>query len=304
MSTLSEAFRRRVTSVWGAAGKEWLDRLPTLITTCAERWALSIQSSLPDLSYNFVAFAVTRDGTEVVLKLGVPNPELTTEIDALRAFQGGPVVELLEADDQLGALLIRRLVPGTPLSHAEDDKRATVIGVQLIRDLPIAEPSDHQFPTIGDWGLAFDRLRARFDGETGPLPSRMVDKAEELLQALQASTRRKMLLHGDLHHDNILSNGEDDWVAIDPKGVIGDPAYEAARFQHNPIPRFLSMDRPRMVAQRRVEILASILREDRSRLLAWAFVDAMLAACWSIEDNEDNWGYSLSCAELFDGMVG
>jgi streptomycin 6-kinase len=304
MLTVPEAFRRRVTSVWGAAGKEWLDRLPTLITTCAERWGLSIQSSLAELSYHFVAFAATADGTESVLKIGVPNPELTTEIDALWAFQGGPVVELLEADNQLCALLIRRLVPGTPLSHTEDDERATVIGAQLIRDLPIAEPSEHQFPTIGDWALAFDRLRARFDGETGPLPGRMVEKAEQLLQELEASTRRKMLLHGDLHHDNILSDGERNWVAIDPKGVIGDPAYEAARFQHNPIPGFLSMDRPRAVAQRRVEILASILHEDRSRLLGWAFLDAVLAACWSIEDNEDNWGYSLSCAELFDGMVG
>jgi streptomycin 6-kinase len=101
---------------------------------------------------------------------------------------------------------------------------------------------------------------------------------------------------------NILSGGEDRWVAIGPKGVIGDPAYEAARLQHNPIPRFLSMDRPRRVAQRRVEILASILREDCSRLLAWAFFDAVLAACWSIEDGDD-WQYFLACAELLDEMV-
>lgn len=302
MFTVSGEFRHRIVSVWGEEGKAWLDRLPTLIATCTERWGLSVQSPLPDLSYNFVAFVVTADGTEAVLKIGVPNPELTTEIDALRVYRGGPVVELLEADRQLGALLLRRLIPGTPLSEAKEDEEATVIAARLMRNLPIAEPPDHGFPTIGDWALAFDRLRARFDGGTGPLPSRIVDKAERLLQALQTSTRRKMLLHGDLHHDNILSDGEEDWVAIDPKGVIGDPAYEAARFQHNPIPGFLSMDDPRAVARRRVEILASILEEDRSRLLAWAFFDAVLAACWSAEEGTD-WAYHVACAELLDGMV-
>lgn len=101
--TVSDEFRQRIVSVWGEEGKAWLDRLPTLITTCAERWGLSVQSPLPNLSYNFVVFATTADGTEAVLKIGVPNPELTTEIDALRAYKSGPVVGLLEADRQLGA---------------------------------------------------------------------------------------------------------------------------------------------------------------------------------------------------------
>jgi streptomycin 6-kinase len=303
MFTLSQSFRHRINSVWGERGKAWLDHLPTLVTRCTEEWRLSVQTFVPALSYSFVAFVVTADGTEAVLKICVPDSELMTEIEALRMYQGGPVVDLLEADTRLGALLLERLVPGTPLSAVEDDEEATEIAAHLIRELPVPEPSDHPFPTVDNWSLAFDRLRARFEGKTGPLPGRMVDKAEQLLRELQASRRRRMLLHGDVHHGNILSNGEDRWVAIDPKGVIGDPAYEAARLQHNPIPRFLSMDRPHAVARRRVEILAAILREDRSRLLAWAFFDAVLAACWSIEAEDDDWRYFLSCAELLDGMV-
>ena len=302
MFTLSEAFRRRIVSVWGEEGEAWLERLPLLIEACAERWALSIRAPAPDLSYNFVAFVVTANGTEAVLKIGVPNPELTTEIDALRAYAGGPVVELLEADRRLGALLIRRLIPGMPLSEAEEDEEATVIAARLMRDLPIEEPPDHGFPTVEKWALAFDKLRARFDGGTGPLPGRMVGKAERLFRELQRSSSCRMLLHGDLHHENIRVDGERGWVAIDPKGVIGAPAYEAARFQHNPIPGFLSMDDPRAVAQRRVEILASILGEDRMRLLAWAFFDAVLAACWSVEEGT-HCQYHLACAELFDRTV-
>jgi streptomycin 6-kinase len=279
-----------------------LDRLPNLIEACSERWHLSIEAPVPGLSYSYVALAVTVDGSEAVLKITVPNPELTTEIAALRAFRGRPVVDLLASDQELGALLLRRLVPGTPLSRLKDDEETTAIAARLMRDVPAPEPSDHPFPTVGRWTRAFDRLRARFDGGSGPLPGPLVEKAERLFAELDASASQRMLLHGDLHHDNVLADVQDGWVLIDPKGVIGDPAYEAARFQHNPIPGFLSMDHPCAVAERRIEILASILQEDRARLLAWAFFDAVLAACWDVEESSD-WRYHLACAELFDGMM-
>lgn len=303
MVTFSKEFRHKIISTWREDGRKWLDRLPEIITACQERWELSIKSVVPDLSYNYVAFVVKADGTEAVLKIGVPNPELMTEIEALRNYQGKHTVALLDADPNLGALLLKRLIPGRPLSDLENDEEATVIAAHLMRELPVPEPANHQFLTIGRWAQAFKRLRERFGGKTGPLPRRMVEKAERLFQELQTSNSRQMLLHGDLHHDNILSNGKDGWLAIDPKGVIGDPAYEAARFQHNPIPRFLSMDHPKKVAQQRAEIKASILQEDRFRLLAWGFFDAVLGACWSVEENSDSWRYSISCAEILDTLV-
>lgn len=300
--TISKEFKLRIISTWGEAGKEWLDRLPTIITMCAERWKLSVQSLVSELSYSFVAYVMTDNGRDAVLKIGVPNPELATEIEALQMYQGRHAVELLEADLDLGALVMQRLVPGSPLSALTDDEQATGIAAQLMRDLPIPEPPSHQFPTIERWALAFDRYRKRFDGRDGPLPKTLVRKAEGLFRDLQTSSPEGKLLHGDLHHDNVLSNGEDSWLAIDPKGVIGDPAYEAARFQHNPIPRFLSLEEPGAVAKRRSELLASILDVDRARLLAWGFFDAMLGALWCIEDNSGHWPYFLSCAEILDTL--
>lgn len=302
MDSVSAEFRQTVTSVWGEAGRKWLERLPATIQACAQRWGLSIQSPVPNLSYNFVVFVLNADGTPAILKIGVPCTELLTEIEALRLYRGRNAVELLDAEANLGALLLKRLIPGKPLARLENDEEATVIAAHLMRTLPVPEPSNHQFPSISHWALAFDRLRERFEGKTGPLPSKLVEKAERLHQELQASSPPGMLLHGDLHHDNILSNGENSWFAIDPKGVIGDPAYETARFQHNPISRFLSMDQPRQVVQRRIELMASILQADPARLLAWSFFDTMLAACWSLEDNEAGWKYSITCAEIFDSL--
>ena len=300
--TLSEEFKRRIAGVWGEEGQAWLDRLPALITTCQVRWDLCIKAPLPDLSYNFVAPATRGDGVETMLKIGVPNKELTTEIEALRLYQGKSAVKLLDADHKLGALLLQRVIPGSPLSTLVDDEQATVIAAQLMRDLPVPAPADHPFPTVERWGLAFNRLRDRFEGKTGPLPRRMVEKAEQLLPDLESSSPQQMLLHGDLHHENILFAKEQGWLAIDPKGVVGDPAYEAARFQLNPIPGFLSMDHPQQIAQRRVEILASVLKIDSARLLAWGFFDAVLTACWSLEDHED-WHYSIACAEILEAIM-
>jgi streptomycin 6-kinase len=259
-------------------------------------------SPIPALSYNFAAFVLASDRTEAVLKIGVPNPELRTEIEALRAFQGRPVVELLAWDHELGALLLRRVRPGTDLSQMEDDEDATRIAAQLISGVPTWKPCEHAFPTLRDWADAFPRLRARHEGGTGPLPAQLVEKAERLFVTLQEDSPPEMLLHGDLHHENVLWDRDRGWVVIDPKGVIGDPTYEAAWLQHNPIPSFLAMVDPRATALTRSEILASTLAEDQARLLAWAFFDAVVSTCWSLEDGTD-WRYGLACAELLNELA-
>jgi streptomycin 6-kinase len=299
---ICEEFRHRIAAGWGASGEQWLERLPALIATCEARWELSVQAAWPRLSYNFVATAVRKDGAPAILKIGVPNPELHTEIEALWAFCGRPAVRLLEADHDLGALLLARISPGRPLSDLSDDDEATAIAAGLIRDLPAPPPPAHSFPTVARWALAFERYRATFPEHDGPLPLRLVEKAERLFTELQASGAGEMLLHGDLHHENILYDEEAGWVAIDPKGVIGEPAYEAARLQHNPIPGFLAIDRPRLVAERRLAILSEVLGVDRGRLLAWAYFDVALSACWTVEEAGDV-TYALRCAEIFAPLV-
>jgi streptomycin 6-kinase len=300
---LSNRFKDTIVSTWGREGCAWLGRLPSLIKAYAERWNLTIHSPLPTPSYSFILYVTTADATDAVLKMGVPNPELCKEVDALRAFASGPIVPLLDADAGQGVLLLKRISPGTTLAKMADDERATITAASVIRDLPVTPPEATGFPTVERWALAFGRFRTRFDGSTGPIPAHLVDKAERLLVDLQASGIREALLHGDLHHRNILLSGDNRWLAIDPKGVIGDPAYEAARLQHNPIPGFLNAPSPAAVARRRVDILATVLEEDRARLLAWAFFDAVLAACWSVEEDGHYLDYHLACARLFDELV-
>ena len=162
MFATPEEFQSTITAIWGDEGNDWLDRLPSIIISCEKQWGLSVTSIVPHLSYNFAAIAVRSDGTDAILKIGIPNKELATEIEALRLYRGRYAVELLEDDPNQGTLLLQRLVPGRPLSDLDDDEEATALAAHLMRNLPIPVPINSPFPTISQWALTFSRLKDRF----------------------------------------------------------------------------------------------------------------------------------------------
>jgi streptomycin 6-kinase len=89
-------------------------------------------------------------------------------------------------------------------------------------------------------------------------------------------------LHGDLHHENVFF-GVRGWLALDPKGLVGDPAFDVANLFYNPIDRDdLRTDPRRMhsVASR----FAKVLRRDQRTILDHGFAHACLSAAWHVED--------------------
>jgi streptomycin 6-kinase len=286
----------------GAAGQAWLERLPAFLDACAQRWSLQLLPPFPNLSYNYVAPAVRADGSAVVLKVGVPNPELLTEAAALRLYAGRGTVQLLDADPEWGALLLERLQPGTPLSSLADDEQATAIAAGVMRQLWRPLPPDHPFPTLARWFASLGRLRQRFGGGTGPLPGHLVERAERLLAELLATAGEPVLLHADLHHTNILRAERQPWLALDPKGVAGEPAYEVGTFLYNPLPQVASWPELPKVLGQRVDLLSAELGFERERILAWGIATAVLSACWSVEDEAHGWEPVLVCAEALAGL--
>lgn len=291
-------FARTIVELYGAAGIEWLSCLPSIIADCEQRWLLTVMPPFEPLSYNYVAPAIRADGTDVVLKLGIPNPELLTEIEVLRLFNGHGIVQLLDADPDQGILLLERLKPGTPLSSLPDDGQATSIAAQVMRQLWKPAPSEHPFPTVAKWAAGLRRLREHFDGGCGPFPSALVEVAEARFAELIGSMAEPVLLHGDLHHGNILTAERQPWLALDPKGLVGEPAYEVGALLRNPIPQLLAEPQPERVLARRVYQLAEELGFDRERLLGWGVAQAVLAAWWSFEDHGNGWEWGIACAEL------
>jgi streptomycin 6-kinase len=294
---------RTVAATWGAEGRAWLGRFPALLADLAARWQIRVGPPLDGLSYNYVAPARLADGGEAILKLGVPNRELRTEIEALRLYDGRGAVRLLAADAGAGALLLERLRPGTPLLDLADDEAATEIAAGVMGQLWRPLPAEHAFPSVADWAAGLGRLRARYGGGSGPLPPDLVAQAEALFDELIASMAAPVLLHGDLHHWNIVAAGRQPWLAIDPKGVAGEPAYEVGALLRNPWPGLLASPQPGRLQARRLELLAERLGFDRARLAAWGLAQAVLSAWWSLEDGQGDWRHAVGCARLLAEML-
>jgi streptomycin 6-kinase len=298
----SASFIRNLHTAFGQDVTEaWLARLPSLIADLERRWELRVESVLPDLSYNYVAYARRSDGRPAVLKVGLPNPELVSETEALRAYDGNGVARLLGSDPEQGALLIERIQPGTMLAElaVNDDERATGIAAEVMRRLrrPLDEP--HPFHPMSRWVRALTEVRQSYGGTAGPMPEKIVALAEKLCAELLASTTETVLLHGDLHHFNILRSGENGWVVIDPKGLAGDPAYEPAALLINPNLHHVDDAVLKSLTARRIRQLSEGLGLDRERVWAWGVVHAVLSACWDIDADGRGWEFGVRCAEVF-----
>jgi streptomycin 6-kinase len=299
MFVIPDNFARKMIALGGEEGRAWIERLPTILAACEQRWGITI--GLPfDLSSNYVAPAICSDGTPVVVKACLPDGE-STQVEALRLFDSRGMVRLLEYDEGEEVMLLERLRPGTLLSTVEDDEKATSIAASVMRQMWRPVPPEHPFPTVFDWGKGFVRLRQHYEGGCGPFPPALFEEAETRFAELSASMAEPVLLHGDLHHENILAAERQPWLAIDPKGLVGEPAYETGALLRNQLPVVLEDSQPGRVMARRVDQLAEELGLDRSRVRSWGLAQAVLSVWWSIEDFghlEDYDMETLTCAEL------
>ena len=106
--------------------------------------------------------------------------------------------------------------------------------------------SDRPLLTVESWTAGLKQLRPYFNGSTGPFPAYLVDAAEAIFADFIPSQGERVLLHGDLHHWNILSASRQPWLALDPKGVIGEREYDVGALLRNP--DLESMDRSTLKA--------------------------------------------------------
>jgi len=293
---IPQAYVQRTRTNWGEAGLAWLQQLPATLAACARQWALTLHPPFPNLSYNYVAPAERTDGVRVVIKAGFPQDrEFLSEAEALRVFDGQGMVQLLEFDRQKRVMLLERVEPGITLRTVSNPERVISIAVQVMRRLWQPVEAGHPFVTVEGWGKGFERHRRRYNGSSGPLPSVLFDRAEASYAELAQSMAAPMLLHGDLHHDNILTATRQAWLVIDPKGIVGEPAYETGPLLLN----MFSREDPQAerVLARGITQLSEELGLDKQRIHGWALSRAVLSAIWDIEDTDQGGEEAIACAE-------
>lgn len=294
-------FHSNIINIYNKKGQAWLNELPRLVTAISSKFDLRDLKEATNLTYNYVLSGFQGDNP-IILKLGLDHEALTREAFALRCFEGCGAVNVLAEDHDI--LLLERAMPGTSLKSyfPTKEKESIEIACGVMQKLhQTSIPTTHNFLHIKDWLTALDKNWA--------IPDAYLQKARKLRDRLLQTSKSDVLLHGDLHHDNILQNGndesrpssqsEDGWLVIDPKGVIGEQAYEVAAFIRNPMPDLLNIQDPEEIIQRRIVMFSDLLNVPRSSVADWCFVQAVLSWVWAIEDGCDD-TYSKNLTEFFE----
>jgi len=245
----------------------------------ATAWNVTLAETL-ETPTSFIGFGV-RAGVRVVLKITKVSGDESHSGKVLRAFGEDGAVRVYESETD--AVLLERLEPGehlVELVKRGEDEAATRILAQVIGQLAHHE-APPESPTVADWGRGFDRYLESGDQQ---IPRQLVLDARNLYQNLTSSQRTTMLLHGDLQHYNVLFDNERGWIAIDPKGVVGELEYELGALLRNPVelPEFYTNP---AVLNRRLEILTDLLHLDHSRARNWSFAQSVLSQIWNIEES-------------------
>lgn len=226
-------------------------------------WALT-PDGVPHRSSRALVVPVrTESGRAAVLRVAEPGEDSALAHLALRYWNGHGAANLLRADPHRGALLLERLGP-EDLTSVWDLTACEVIG-ELYAKLHIAAPPQlRRLPDV--IGARAEQLR----GSDGPLPRRMVEQALSLSADLAADPASAgTLVHTDLHHGNVLAAGED-WAAVSPKPLSGDPHYE-------PAPTLIAhwdevTDDVRFGVRRRFDTLVDVAGLDEERARAWVII--------------------------------
>ncbi len=231
----------------------------------ADEWSLPIDGWLPNATGSLVLTAGER-------VLRVPLRREDGALDALLALSGHGGVTVLAHDPTTGATLMPRIRPGHTLADVPEDEAVDAFADLVLR-LRGAEGTGQP---IGEY------IRPTLDARPLP-PTLRPDLAADLARLarrLVETAPPPAFLHGDLHHFNVLRDGET-WVAIDPEGVVGDPAYECAAFLRNPVPELAdSPDLPRLL-HRRIVRLAERFGDPPERIWGWATVRTAQCVSWS-----------------------
>jgi streptomycin 6-kinase len=292
---LNPTFVSNIRDIYGKAGESWLKDLPTQLQQLAAKWNLRLLEAMPDLSYNFVGLAEIRSTGEIaIIKIAPVGEYIAVEARWLRCFNKG-VPKLYQHDEEQHALLMERLEPGNSLKtlvRTGHDDSATRIICQTIRDLQSQQQKQFVFKHLSELSGSLSLLKGHFDGK-------ILSKAESWFRELTTDRTQDVVLHGDLHHDNILASGTT-WKAIDPHGYIGDPTFEVGMMIYNPLDCFPNDHSIAQTVKRRLKILAEELPFDSQRIKAWAFCMTVLSAAWTFEGHAKVPEFAVKIASAID----
>jgi streptomycin 6-kinase len=288
MTTVPGGLLRSVAGAEG--GDEWLEALPALVARAAERWRLILGRPFEDGMAAWTAPVTTPSGAPAVLKISYPHLEARHEAAALRVWAGSGAVRILDSHEDDWALLLARCTPGTSLrDEGLEDLEHVRIGAELMQQMAMgAVPVGGPFPTLvrvtaGLADLASERIDRLVGSAPISLDRGLLVHAVDLLRTLPLDATCEGLAHGDLNPGNILrddSGGAARWVAIDPKAVVGDLAWDPWPLITQVGDWATTVTPARKLAER-TRLLSDLTGLDAARIAAWSTARGVESALWA-----------------------
>ena len=279
MITTPEAFARSTVEREGAAGAAWLAELPAIVEGLLARWGCVPDGEVTHGGVGVIV-PVRREAAaekSAVLKVSFPHPGNVHEPDAFAAWGGRGAVLLHERDDERFAMLLERVQASTLAEVGDSDEVATVAGRVSHR---LAIPAPPELPRLhrqaDDWE---EQLRRDSAELAHSLPRHVVEAAVATVREL-GRVQPDTLVHGDLHARNILRAEREPWLAVDPKGYAGDPAYDCGTLLKSRALALLEAENLRAAALRTLDVFVDAAELDPRRARRWAQFHAVQAAFW------------------------
>ena len=278
-----ERFLRYATREFGKEGEAWIEELPSILRRCCDKWGLTLGPPSAEIKVNYVAYVEMGHGEQAVLKVGVPHDDFSAEMEALAIYEGRGINRLIDCDQALNAMLLERLRPGKMLDSVGNVREQSEIAAHILQNLHATPPpSNHALPHFMDWMRgAFADAKSWADSARARGYIEQIPRVESMMEILLEPDEPQMLLHGDLHHWNILSDADRGWMAIDPKGVIGASCLDVGRFINNAMGFGETAAEKREILLEAVAVFSEVLGENEERMFAGAFCD------WGLQQKPD-----------------
>ncbi|MER8188003.1 aminoglycoside phosphotransferase family protein [Kitasatospora sp. NPDC094015] len=268
----------------GDAGLAWLADLPGRFADQLARRGLVLERICePGGRISLVGYVHRADDlAPAVLKLGVVNRETDQEHAALAHWAGRGAVLLLAAEPEHGVLVLERLHGDIPLRSLAEAK-AMLEAVGLLQRLWVPPGEGHPFTSVGERVAGLSELIRERRGLPEAAAARpLIDEALETAAGLLADEPERLLLHGDFHHGNVLAADRSPWLAIDPRPLVGERAYDLARLARDRLDTLAGSPGQRGALRRRLQQLAGAVEVDQDRLRGWTLFRTVEAGLWHL----------------------
>jgi streptomycin 6-kinase len=257
----------------GLTESAWRESVPQLVAACVDRWSLALGEAYVQGAAGHTVRVELPDGSPAVLKLIYPHRESEHEAEALEVWNGDGAVHLLAYDEELWAMLIERCEPGTLLAQTDPEHALHVLIGLLPRLWVEAGEPFHTLESETEWWV--EHLLEHWERAGRPFERRLLDAALDSLRALARTQGEQVLLHQDLHGDNVLSAEREPWLVIDPKPLVGEREFAVA-----PVVRDPELGHSRADVLHRFDRLTSELALDRDRARGWTIGQTI---AWSFD---------------------